>query len=423
MKTVHVNQFTFVNFVLIIYFLGYAVSAAVFQRSWTEREIFAYIENLFSQKLQGIKFEILIPICGTLVKPNLPEGTVLDGTTMCRLFTQKNIYVRPFSEIDIDCKENEFEEYSNSTFENEFNENHIPVPLPSTPHTDSTENNIEIINNQLSDSENNLSTIQVTNENNVIDEIFEHDTTLAIRKSLEVEKNENMTDILQQLHNKIDVGTISQFNIYREDIFNCCLRALRRKNFSPLNRISVMFTDIDNNSEGAVDLGGPTKEMFRLLLKYLQNSTLFEGSEHCKNITLLNEHLESEHYYEAGRIIALSLLHGGPSPQFLSETLFDYLVSGVSNTKPRLDEIMNTEIRTELEAIRDAPGLPELQLAIWNSTFMAIAGFGNVNNFDKKNTILESKYYTNFSNYIIFLKFLIIGFNNAFFMQVQLNIT
>lgn len=71
--------------------------------------------------------------------------------------------------------------------------------------------------------------------------------------------------------------------------------------------------------------------------------------------------------------------------------LFTYLVNGTEATKPSLEEIMNTEIRNELETVRDAPDLPELQLAVWNSTFLTIAGFANISNFDKKDTILESE--------------------------------
>lgn len=69
-----------------------------------------------------------------------------------------------------------------------------------------------------------------------MDEIFEQDTTIAIAKSMEKTKNEeSMIDVLRQLNASIDTETF-QFNIYREDIFNCCIRALGRKNFSPLKK-------------------------------------------------------------------------------------------------------------------------------------------------------------------------------------------
>ncbi|KAL1516250.1 hypothetical protein ABEB36_000169 [Hypothenemus hampei] len=148
-------------------------------------------------------------------------------------------------------------------------------------------------------------------------------------------------------------------------------------------------------SEGAVDSGGPTREMFTLLLKYLSNSMMFEGSNESKNITLYNEHLESRNYYEAGRIIALSLIHGGPSPQFFSKTLFNFLVNGVRGTKPHINEIVNPEIRNELDKIANTRNLAELQSIVTNSTFMAIARYTNVKNFEKKEAILEGaiKYY------------------------------
>lgn len=160
--------------------------------------------------------------------------------------------------------------------------------------------------------------------------------------------------------------------------------------FSPLNKICVEFTDIDDVSEGAIDMGGPTREMFRLVLRYLQNSKLFNGADQSKNITLCNESLECMYYYEAGRIIALSIIHGGPSPNFLSETLFSYLVGGADTVKPNLNEIMELNIRQEIENVRDAQTLSELKAAVWNSPFMEIAEYTDISAFEKEQIIEDT---------------------------------
>ncbi|KAL1488697.1 hypothetical protein ABEB36_014496 [Hypothenemus hampei] len=438
----------------LAYVKSYAISAATFKSTWSEKDIFEYIENLFEEKLHGIKFEILIPISRNLVKPNLPSGTVFDGTVMRKIFTQKVIYVRPFSKIEETClntcnidiesiendevytgnnlpinryvlpspvpsdksnlpevRENNLPELSGDSVlelrENsvpELRENNLPE-LSGDSVPELRENNVpEMRENKLFElSENNLFELSENNllelsQNNLIElEFLDDDTKIAIERSLDEKKNgETLLGVLWELHNSINTEKISYFNIYREDIFNCCVRSLRRRNFSPLNKISVLFTDIDNAvSEGAIDAGGPTREMFTLLLKYLANSMLFEGTKESKNITLCHEHLNCKHYYEAGRIVSLSLIHGGPSPQFFSRTLFNYLSNGVEDTKPYIEEVMNLEIRKELENIRDARNLPELQHIIMNSTFLAIAGFTNINSFQKKDEILEGaiKYY------------------------------
>ncbi|GLV34026.1 hypothetical protein CBL_05046 [Carabus blaptoides fortunei] len=99
---------------------------------------------------------------------------------------------------------------------------------------------------------------------------------------------------------------------------------------------------------------------------------------------IVTEILQSDEF--CNQLLALSLIHGGPSPQFFSETVFNYIVSGVDGTKPCYNQIRNTEIRNELRN----DGLCELQLAVQNSMYMTIAGFTNITSLDKKATILES---------------------------------
>lgn len=72
-------------------FLGYAVTAATFQKTWSEQEIMAYIKRLFVEKLGDIKLEILIPYSGTLVQLNLARGTVLD-VQLCVVYFLKKIF-------------------------------------------------------------------------------------------------------------------------------------------------------------------------------------------------------------------------------------------------------------------------------------------------------------------------------------------
>ena len=54
-------------------------------------------------------------------------------------------------------------------------------------------------------------------------------------------------------------------------------RGLARKSFSPSNNISVKFSDDQGSAEGAVDLGGPTREFLTLVIEWLASSQLFCG--------------------------------------------------------------------------------------------------------------------------------------------------
>ena len=70
----------------------------------------------------------------------------------------------------------------------------------------------------------------------------------------------SLQEILEQLALKINEDKISKFNISRSHLWERALRGLRRKSFSPDNKVSVKFTDDSGTSEGAIDLGGPKRE-------------------------------------------------------------------------------------------------------------------------------------------------------------------
>lgn len=91
-----------------------------------------------------------------------------------------------------------------------------------------------------------------------------------------------LVDILSKLQHTIDYDNVNKFNVFRSDIFNCCIRAMRRKTFWPFNKLPVKFSDCEGVTEGAIDEGGPTRELFRLVLSFLENSLLFTGAKKKK---------------------------------------------------------------------------------------------------------------------------------------------
>lgn len=208
-----------------------------------------------------------MPISSNLVKPNLSSGDELNGE-ICHIFKQKPLYIRQIYD--------------------ETDDNAVGVTESIT----------------LSDD----------------DPLFERETLHAIEDSLrESEKgtsqvNEPLTsfdDFTQKSTSQNIRKFRSIFKVYREDLFNCCLRALRRQSFNSFHKMSVNFTDIGNVTEGAIDMGGPTREMFRLILKYLQNSVMFDGNtDVSRNVTINSVSLKNRHYHECGRLITC-ILHCG----------------------------------------------------------------------------------------------------------------
>lgn len=68
----------------------------------------------------------------------------------------------------------------------------------------------------------------------------------------------------------------------RDRIFHGSVQAFKRRQFDPAAKLDIVFVDNEGVSEGAVDEGGPSREYFRLLMKAIQQSKIFEGPEQKK---------------------------------------------------------------------------------------------------------------------------------------------
>ncbi len=90
---------------------------------------------------------------------------------------------------------------------------------------------------------------------------------------------ETITEILFRLGSSISNAKISKFNVSRSHIWESARRGFSKSSFFPTQKVSVMFTDDDGVSEGAIDLGGPTREFFTLVLNEMVKGNLFEGNK------------------------------------------------------------------------------------------------------------------------------------------------
>lgn len=118
----------------------------------------------------------------------------------------------------------------------------------------------------------------------------DYDLERAIENSLISSYKTNLTAILPQLQAKIRSESVTHVNIYRNDIFNCFVRAVNRESYNSFNKLWVKFTDIEGTAEGAIDMGGPTREMFCLLFNYIKDC-LFIG-EKKKNLRFDRDFLD-----------------------------------------------------------------------------------------------------------------------------------
>ncbi|XP_067847489.1 G2/M phase-specific E3 ubiquitin-protein ligase [Heptranchias perlo] len=184
-----------------------------------------------------------------------------------------------------------------------------------------------------------------------------------------------LADILKDLRSQIKLNVISTINVDRTNVWEGALREMKRKTFRPTSTICVQFSDDAGKPQEAVDLGDPCREFFGLLMHYLENSILFEGPATSKNMTLNSRALRWDWYYEAGRMIAISLVHGGPSPNFFSTTLFNCLAYGPEITEPIMEDVTHFEVMQKIKKIKESSTLEELKLSVnENTDYLSVAG-------------------------------------------------
>uniref|UniRef100_A0A8C3Y524 G2/M-phase specific E3 ubiquitin protein ligase n=1 Tax=Catharus ustulatus TaxID=91951 RepID=A0A8C3Y524_CATUS len=189
--------------------------------------------------------------------------------------------------------------------------------------------------------------------------------------TLKLQRKE-VSNILKEL--KVQVKTKpTRLNINAENIWSSALKGFRQRIFSPTNTIEVSFSNSKNRSKTSTSAASK-HHFFQLLMLHLQNSSLFEGSS-GKNLSLDFQALEENLYFEAGKMIAVSLIHGGPSPGFFSKTLFKCLVYGPENVKPALEDVADDDVAQTIKKIKYANSLSSLQSTLQDCCeFLAAAG-------------------------------------------------
>ncbi|XP_051789347.1 G2/M phase-specific E3 ubiquitin-protein ligase-like [Erpetoichthys calabaricus] len=89
-------------------------------------------------------------------------------------------------------------------------------------------------------------------------------------------------------------------------------------------------------------------------------------------------------------MIAISLIHAGPGPQFLSRNLLNYIV-GTGEISPSIEDISDPDIYKMLQKIKMALSLNILRNTIEeNGTMLLIAGWLNhVKEVDEREKLVQ----------------------------------
>ncbi|XP_019407474.1 PREDICTED: G2/M phase-specific E3 ubiquitin-protein ligase [Crocodylus porosus] len=180
------------------------------------------------------------------------------------------------------------------------------------------------------------------------------------KKQLRMQRKE-VSNILNELRLQINAKT-TRLNINVDDIWSSALKGFRGRNFNPASTIEINFTNLKGRLKTDT-ICGSKHDFFQLLMLHLQNSSLFEGSS-LKNLSLDSQALKENLYYEAGKMIAVSLVHGGPAPGFFSKTLFNCLVYGPENVKPTVEDVTDVDVAQTIKMIKSSKTLANLKSTI-----------------------------------------------------------
>ncbi|RXN22005.1 G2 M phase-specific E3 ubiquitin- ligase-like protein [Labeo rohita] len=204
----------------------------------------------------------------------------------------------------------------------------------------------------------------------------------------------DLQTILKKLQSKIDGNicpTANQINVFRENILHCSLQAIKRRRFNPQAKLDVVFVDADENGEGAIDEGGPTREYLRLLMRSVHQSNVFQGNEKDRSLALDTQALETTLYASVGKMIALCVVHRGVGPHFFSERLFQQ-ICGVPTSPASVDEIGDHTLREQLIKIQEATTVLEANCAITEAadSLSIIGALRYVSSLTERNSLVQS---------------------------------
>ncbi|XP_049926259.1 G2/M phase-specific E3 ubiquitin-protein ligase-like [Epinephelus moara] len=182
-------------------------------------------------------------------------------------------------------------------------------------------------------------------------------------------------DVVSNLSLKLNTSSCSRFNINRANVWDGALRGFKRSTYDPTYAMMVRFTDDVGQMEEALDTGGPTREFLTLLIDAVKTRRVFEGKDNAKYLSFDSKALEDDEYFHVGRMIAVSIVHGGPGPRCLPPNFFLYLVGKVKAIEATIEDIPDDEVRKALLEINNTTSLKELQrLTDKHSSMLQTAG-------------------------------------------------
>ena len=145
-----------------------------------------------------------------------------------------------------------------------------------------------------------------------------------------------------------DKGNTYRITVRRSEIWKDAIQSFKRY-FDVSKHLRIAFL-----GEPAVDDGGPRREFFMLFMNSLNSQeSLFEGPLDKRVLRHNTRALDKDVYKIVDKIIALSVVHGGPGPTFLADSVINYIFKdGNPIVVTKVEDIPDESIRAKLKKVR-----------------------------------------------------------------------
>ena len=131
-------------------------------------------------------------------------------------------------------------------------------------------------------------------------------------------------------------------------VFEDALHKVRSSDLDLTKHLRITFV-----GEPAVDAGGPLREFFHLLLMSIaQNNMLFCGPPTSRTPNHNVMELQKMTFKYVGVFFALSIVHGGPAPMFLSSAVANYIAYGVQRVKAIPEDVPDPQKKECLQKVQ-----------------------------------------------------------------------
>ncbi|XP_068608325.1 G2/M phase-specific E3 ubiquitin-protein ligase [Brachionichthys hirsutus] len=187
----------------------------------------------------------------------------------------------------------------------------------------------------------------------------------------------------------------AQVEVNRDQVLAAGVELVRRADFDPTRTLSVRFKDSQwSTLPGSLQDGDTARKCFlKLLVQHIQDSVLFEGPDGSKNLALDSQALRQDLYFDAGCLLALSLVHGSPPISFFSPALYQCLFNYPPNQPLTAAHMTPSKLLTrQVTRIAAARTLAELKrLAAASRTYLELAGCNQpISSLEESDALVEN---------------------------------